>query len=333
MKSILCTLLSLLLLCEVTSRAQPPRRFGGERGGFSREGGDFRGPGGTPSGGGPGGWLDSNRDGRIDADEMRRMPEGLRNAMEARGVRIRPGLSVEEFGQSMRSQFERAREEEERRYRESEQSGDQRPPESVTNRAKYQPSTPFRPREKERMTIDLPSEYRDLDTDFDGQVGLYEWLVARRDDLLLFDEIDGDLDGLLTPKELQFYNSVTKSGEPQVVSFAEKYKRPRVVIVGGSGVRTIRRGGKSFLSDEDREKQTNFASKMAFPYVDVNKDGKISMEELQRDEKTKRIIPLFEKAGIRVEPMTREQFTERWIEAQEFYAEQKANGKEKPDKR
>lgn len=50
----------------------------------------------------------------------------------------------------------------------------------------------------------LPGWFTDLDTDADGQVGLYEWRVAGRA-IGEFTEMDGDGDGLLTPGEYRRY--------------------------------------------------------------------------------------------------------------------------------
>ncbi len=177
------------------------------------------------------------------------------------------------------------------------------------------------------MTVDLPPKYSELDTDFDGQVGLYEWITARRDSLQQFDDIDINVDGVLTPKELKFYDDVSAKGSQQLATF----KRPRVTIVGGPHATSVakrawRPDGKSHLSEEAREKHADFASTKAFPYIDANKDGRITIEELQRDEKTRRTIPMFEKAGIRVDTMSQQEFTDRWMRAQEFYAAQKAKG-------
>ncbi len=246
--------------------------------------------------------------------------------MESRGVRLRPGLSVEDFSNSMRQQFERSRDE--GRGSSDERRPANRPEERPSgNRTQYKPSAPFRSRQKERLTVDLPPKYSELDTDFDGQVGLYEWISARRESLQQFDDIDIDVDGVLTPRELKLYDETSASGSPQLASF----ERPRVTIIGGPHATAVARSsrrpnGKSHLSEEAREKHADFASTKAFPYIDVNKDGRITIEELQRDEKTKRIIPMFEKAGIRVESMSQQEFTDRWMRAQEFNAAQKAEG-------
>ena len=75
----------------------------------------------------------------------------------------------------------------------------------------------------------LPPKYSELDIDYDGQIGLYEWITARRESLSQFDEMDMNFDGILTPSELLVYDEVMASGEPKVTS----YKRERVTIVGG----------------------------------------------------------------------------------------------------
>ena len=113
-------------------------RDGGDRGQFDRRVGEDRG--GPP--GGFGSRLDQNGDGRIDQNELNDIPEGFRQAMQSRGVKLKPGLSVEEFTQSMRQQFERSREE---GRRPSEERPDERSP---GNRSQYRPPAPFRPRRR-----------------------------------------------------------------------------------------------------------------------------------------------------------------------------------------
>ena len=305
--------------------AQPPGRggFGRDRGGF---GGD-REAGGERRSGGMASRFDSNGDGRIDAAELKNLPEGFRNAMAARGVKPQAGLSVEDFGNNIRKQFEKRREEDERRM-EAERRGqfENRSTPQTANRKEYVPPAPFRAREKERVTVDLPPKYSELDTDFDGQVGLYEWVTAKRDQLELFDEIDMNLDGMLTPRELHFYDDIVSTGEPRLASLQEKYQRPRVTIIGGPSATGSpgRARGKSLLKDEERERHQGFASKMAFPYIDANKDGRVTMEELKRDDKTRRAIGVFEKAGIRIDrPMSQQEFAAKWVEAHERFAEKK----------
>ncbi len=304
---------------------------GGDRGGYGARGGGALGGGGPGGGGPPGGGmsrLDANGNGRIDQDEIDKIPEGFRSMMESRGMRLQPGTSVDDFRNRMRSQFEQMRQEREReesQYRPQAQQQQQRP---TGNRTEYKPSSSFRPPEKERMTIDLPANYTDLDTDFDGQVGLYEWIVAKRDELELFDAIDIDKDGILTPRELDEHDNAVTSPEQILASLSERYKRPRVTIIGGPSATGLNRGGSETknLSKEVKEQHTSFASKQAFPYIDTNKDGRITLDELQRDEKTKRVIGMFEKANIKVEPMSQAEFTQRYVQAMDHFAGLKAKG-------
>lgn len=322
--------IATFLIAVVVSHAafsQPPGNFGGRP---SFGGGPSFGPrsgfGGGPQSGRS--RMDVNGDGRIDQSEIDRMPEGFRNFIESRGIRLKAGVSVDEFRNNMRVQFER--------MREREGSYEARPSEaprvSTSNRSEYKPVEPYRPREKERMTVDLPPQYSELDTDFDGQVGLYEWIVARRDDLELFDRIDSDQDGLLTPRELLEHDSAALEAEARLTAMVERYKRPRVVIVGGpnatSGAGSVK---TKHLSDDVRKKHESFAAERAFPYIDANKDGRISMEELKRDDKTRRVIGMLEKANIKVEPMSREQFTARYIQAMDHFAGQKGGEDRRQD--
>lgn len=326
----------ILLLLTNIANAQPSMRRGPsgfDRGRFSDRGRSDRGRGGFggPPPGGMAARFDTNGDGRIDKAEIESLPEGFRSFMESRGVRPEAGLTVEQFGNSIRQQFEKLRSEGMRRFESEGRPTEDRTPAtaSATNRSEYRPPEPFRPRDKDRITVDLPPKYSELDTDFDGQVGLYEWVTAKRDELSLFDEIDANADGLLTPRELNFYDEVVSQGKPRLAALQEKYQRPRVTIIGGSSATgSSRSRGKSLLKKETVERHRDFATKKAFPFLDANKDGRITMDELQRDDKTRRTIGMFEKAGIRIgRSMSEREFTDKWIEAQERFEEMKQQGR------
>ena len=105
----------------------------------------------------------------------------------------------------------------------------------VVNRARYAPVQPYRQQDGERLTVDLPSDYAELDSDFDGQIGFYEWIKTRRQDMELFERIDSNIDGFLTPRELkEFGTTSASSAADKASSLATKYSRPRLQVIGGT---------------------------------------------------------------------------------------------------
>ena len=125
--------------------------------------------------------LDANQNGVVDQSEIDGIPERFRRMMDARGFKLESGESVDTVRNRVRQRFENERRERERRNDDS----------SDNDRAnRSTPPPAFKPRDRERITVDLPESYAEVDSDLDGQIGLYEWIVARRNDLELFDEID-----------------------------------------------------------------------------------------------------------------------------------------------
>ncbi len=297
-------------------------RGGGTRGGFGGPpgGGDRGGFGGPPGGGDRGGsggrpTMDANGDGRLDAGEMQNMPESLRTMMESRGIKIQPGMSVDDFRNKIREGFEKAREAGEDPFRAPGETGDG----NAGNRSRYAVPQPFRPREREPLTKSLPTEFIEMDVDFDGQIALYEWMKTRREELDNFDQRDSNGDGMLTPVELHAFAEVSDQKEPQVVS----YVRERVTIVGGG--RTSSAGtSSSSKSDKGSKKEEKALSKeekakheargqFFVKYVDKNGDGKIDMEEWESNPKAKSFM---EGAGQKIQPMSSEDFVKRYIKIQ-----------------
>jgi len=225
----------------------------------------------------------------------------------------KPGMSVDQFGDTVRSGFERIRAE---RERDAENGDDRRGERGRPSGNINQVNSAFRAKDKERVTVDLPPKYKEFDTDSDEQLGLYEWIIAKRESLKQFDQIDADADGMLTPLELKFYEEIEKAGEPRVVS----YKTDRLLIVGPSGRKSGNSGdsqkksskdGKK-LSKEEREKQSEI-SKKYFAGMDKNKDGKLDPDEFDK----RRLVPWFEKAGIEVKTMSEKEFGKAFVTAVE----------------
>jgi hypothetical protein len=235
------------------------------------------------------------------------MSDGMKQFMQSRGISIRPGTSMDDFRNQMREQFSRARGE--GGGPGSGRGGDSR----TDNRGG---STAFRARTKERMTVDLPPKYSELDIDYDGQIGLYEWITARRESLSQFDQMDMNFDGILTPSELLVYDEVIASGEPKVTS----YKRERVTIIGGSGSTrsagsaAIRMGGggKGSKPSAEEVQKHEATAKRYFSAMDKNRDGKIGDDEWAQ---SRRLKPFFEKAGIKIGPMSASDFANKYATA------------------
>lgn len=158
-------------------------------------------------------YMDRNRDGNLDQDEIRRMPGSFRSSLEDSGVNLDRGVSRDVFMREIPKAFEQMREQrerdEERRREESRRRDDDRNRSDDRDRG---PSTnrtpapkavaPYTPRKKVEITLDIPRRFEDGDTDGDGQIGLYEWRKWRPEERAHFKVYDKNGDGFLTPREL-----------------------------------------------------------------------------------------------------------------------------------
>ena len=104
--------------------------------------------------------LDANQNGVVDQSEIDRIPEGFRRMMDARGFKLESGESVDTVRSRVRQRFENERRERERRNDDSSDNG-------RANRSTPPPA--FKPRDRERITVDLPENYAEVDSDLGEQ--------------------------------------------------------------------------------------------------------------------------------------------------------------------
>jgi len=297
----------------------PPGGFGGFGGGPPGGFGGFGGFGGGPPGGGDSdrgsrftSMMDSNGNGKIDQEELDRMPSFVRDMMKARGIELKPGMSLDDMRNSFRSGFSGG------------PPGSPQNPGQPQDNNKPKALTPYRMKPKKPMILELPPAYAEVDTDFDGQLGMHEWIMTRRADLEQFETMDLDFDGFLTPEELQAAESAAAAGQ----NVASTNERKRLTIVTGTPARPKdtrsndgrdNRGGDQQRSDNRSPwgggggspwgGQPGGEAAMAQSYfsrLDQNQDGRVDSTEW---EQSRRVRGMFEQAGIRLDSMDLATFT------------------------
>jgi Ca2+-binding EF-hand superfamily protein len=253
--------------------------------------------------------MDTNGNGKIDQEELDRMPPFVKDMMKSRGLELKAGMSLDEMRNSFRSGF----------------SGGQpgQPNASGNNQNPNNPPapkvlTPYKMKPKKPMTLTLPPAYSEDDTDFDGQIGMYEWMMTRRTDLDQFDVLDTDHDGFLTPDELMAAETIA-SKQAAVASTEGK----RLVIVSATPTKAQ---GKTNPAANTNNPQAgpntnggsnpwqsgdpNAMATASFDRLDSNRDGFVDASEWQQ---SRRAREMFEQAGIRLDKMSREQFTQTYL--------------------
>jgi hypothetical protein len=256
--------------------------------------------------------MDSNGNGRIDQEELDRMPSFVRDMMKARGIELKPGMSLDDMRSSFRSGFGGG------------PPGSPQNPGQPQENNKPKTLTPYRMKPKKPMTVELPPAYAEVDTDFDGQLGMHEWMMTRRADLDQFESMDLDFDGFLTPEELQVAEAAAAAGQ----NVASTDERKRLTIVTGTPARPKNTRGDDGRGDRggDQQRSDNRSpwgggggspwggqpggeAAMApsyFSRLDQNQDGRIDPTEWQQ---SRRVRGMFEQAGIKLDAMDLPTFT------------------------
>ncbi len=305
------------------SRGDDDSGSGGPRGGFG--GGGFGGPpdgfsGGSfggPPGGDPGSdrssrfgsMMDSNGNGKIDQEEIDRMPSFVRDMMKARGVELKAGISVDDMRNSFRSSM----------------NGGSNPPpgapqQANTATAGVKTLTPYKMKPKKPVTLTLPPLYSEIDTDFDGQLGMYEWMMTRRADIEQFDTMDTDQDGYLTPEELTAadaaaasQNALVDTGRKRllIVNATPAKRKPAAPgqQAGDNGTTTPPGTGPDASRGAWGGGDPNVMATESFRRLDSNGDGFVDTNEWQQSRRTR---GMFEQAGIKLDKMSLADFTRHY---------------------
>lgn len=247
--------------------------------------------------------MDTNGNGVIDQDEIDRMPSFVRDMMQSRGVVLKAGMSVDE----MRSGFSRSS---------SSSSGrSSSDPNSRSNGSGNNDGNstvvlkPYIMKPKPPIIQSLPPAYSEVDVDFDGQLGLDEWMLARRTELDQFDEMDTDHDGFLIPEELKAAELAATGTNAAMAVRTAKLTIVNATTRSQSSSQSNANDSRSSRWSGGGSSSSDVAeqAKQYFPRLDQNQDGFIDTDEFQQ---SRRVRGMFEQAGIPPAKMSLDQFTQ-----------------------
>ena len=255
--------------------------------------------------------MDTNGNGVIDKEEIDRMPSFVRDMMQSRGVVLKAGMSVDE----MRAGFSRGSS--------GGPQGDQNNRNNNSGNGSGNSTAvlkPYKMKPKPSIIQTLPPAYSEVDVDFDGQLGLDEWMLARRTELNQFDEMDTDHDGFLIPEELKAAEVAANGSN---AAMAVRTAKLTIVSATSRSQAGSQSNGSNGNSNDSRSSRWSGGgstgdvaeqAKQYFPKLDQNQDGFIDPDEFQQ---SRRVRGMFEQAGIPPAKMSLEQFTQNLQKATE----------------
>lgn len=293
------------------SFAQRGRPSGGDRGGSTERRG--------PSSDQIFGYLDKDKNGRIDAKEIESARGPFKEMLQKAGVDYRKGLDKKSFSsayekirtqreserskgddQSRREEYEkRKRDYEKRRAEESKKK-------SEDSKRTSKKKAPAVIRQKERVTIDIPVKFEEGDTDLDGQIGFYEWKKWKRKEISQFALYDRNGDGFLTPRELE--KGPVELPESSTIATASL---AAPAVAASQPASTSQPKPSSSNPPVDMNSVAARRGESMFRLLDRDRDGKLATSEWGR---ARTLKPLFEKGGVDLsKPMTKNDFLANYI--------------------
>ena len=270
------------------------------------------------------GMMDRNRDGRLDGDELQRMPGPMRDAMQRMGADFRRGVSRDRFGEMLPRAME-----EMRRGRESggfgggppgggyggppgrggppgygdrdrgDDRGDGRGPSDYrrdddrSRDSRYgsssrgdsrSRSSRSTPKPAPRVTVDLPEAWKVADLDKDGQIGLYEWDRKKYQE---FFALDTNRDSLLTPREISRASGASPAPSTTAVAASTIPATRSNATTSAKPVAAAPSGTPIAAVEYDEKSAEGRWAKYVFGRLDNNKDGAISADEWNGSAKTR----------------------------------------------
>lgn len=287
-------------------------------------------------------FMDRNRNGQLDTDELERMPAPMLDALEDAGIDTSRPVSTDRFAQvapqvmeAMRSSFSR------NRSNDDNNSGDR----GSFSRGSYggrgfggggfrggfggggfgggfggresdggdsqgsRSASPAKPAPRPKINLDLPEQYKTLDKDADGQLGLYEWNRAA---FAEFARLDRDGDGFLTAWELTHppagvgETAIASAASPASTGTSRPAPQPAPAT---SPVSTTATSTSKGSETEDPAART---ARYVFAVLDRDKDGTLTSEEWNRSQSTRK---KFQDAKVEVPlPASQDQFIAKYLD-------------------
>ena len=274
--------------------------------------------------------MDKDGNGVITTSEIEQLPGPFRDQFQQSGLDFSQGVRIEEMTQNMQRRMEERRqgggegvpgEQGRDRGRDFQRSDrtENPPPQDMgqsdgrgDNRGNSSPSGSPAPapsssgssssskKGRTRISPLLPDSYKALDTDFDGQIALYEWRKGKRGTISQFVQNDFDGDGFLIAKEL----SKVVAAAPATP--AAPGSAPVSLTVTAALPTPAAPPAPVAVSADAAVK-----AQRAFELLDADKSLTIVGPEW---EKSSRLKPLFERGGVDLKiPLNRDAFTQAFV--------------------
>lgn len=311
---------AVVLLCSNVAEAQRRRGGGGGGGGF--------GPDRIFD------YLDSNKDGVLDNDEIDASRFPIRDRLEEQGYDIDRGIERDDYIE----RETKRREEEGRGGEDGERGRGGRGDRGGDSKKKSSKSK--EPVKRPPVTIKLPDSYSVGDLDRDGQIGLYEWRIWKQTELAAFFRMDLNGDGVVTPREIARVEKVP-TGDSASNTASRTPRSPTIAAPGtvvstlppsasgggfsqpsfpspGAGLSAAGSSGGAQAAgsgdgvDQAKADAENTAkAKRYFPLLDKSGDGVIDSKEWGG---SRVIRAKFEKAKIDIsKPMKEDEFVTHYV--------------------